>query len=134
MKLAKSEVCTLLVSILSKESHDLPLASHVVNLLCWTRRGAGCFTFRRFPIETAGFHEVFDCLFKCPATCVQINVDANSCSTIARQTQDLSLRSRVVRIETRSHQHLFGVKRPTFNKNSITMLTSYFILYVVRDR
>src|SRR5438128_456869 len=42
--------------------------------------------------------------------------------------------NRVHRIESGAHQHLFAVKRPAFDKNSIGMLTTNFVWQMIRDR
>ena len=95
--------------IFAEQIHDLPLAGDVPDLLRWRRRGAGGFAFGCFTIEAAALHKVLHRLLKGPFAGVQIHIHTDSRRPVTRQPQDLSLRSRALRIEPGAHQHFFPV-------------------------
>src|SRR6266404_494417 len=92
VKLAEAEVLARSVAILSQQSHNLPLAGHVINLLRRTGGRAGRFTFGGFAIQAARLHEIFHGLLERPPAGVQIYIYSNSGRAITRQPQHLSLR------------------------------------------
>src|SRR5439155_25885842 len=87
-----------------------------------------------FAIQTSGVHELFHRLFETPSTGVEIYVHSDPRGAIARQTQDLPLRRRVVRIEAGAHQHLFAIQRPSFDEHRIFVLPPDFVIQMIRDR
>src|SRR6266850_1380666 len=127
MKLAQPEVGTLLVAILTKQTHDLPLANHVVNLLSRAGGRTCRFTFGSFAIQATSFHEILHGLLKRPLTRMEVYINADTCGPVTRKAQNLSLRWRVVWIKACAHQHLFTVKRPAFDKDAVGVLPANLV-------
>src|SRR5437870_1142871 len=90
VKLAETKGGTFRVAITTEESHDLPFAGDVADLLRRIDGCAGRFAGRRFAIESAAFHEVFDRLIERPFAAVQIHIDTDARGAITSQAQDLS--------------------------------------------
>src|SRR5438270_13930660 len=109
MELTKAKVIALLISILTQQVHYLPFPRDVADLLCRLRRCASRFTFTCFAIQSACFHEILHRLLEAPLTSVQVNIDTYARGTVARESQDLSLRCRVLGVEAGAHQHFFRV-------------------------
>src|SRR5260370_27362602 len=87
----------------------------------------------RLAIKSAVFHEIFHCLLETPSASMQIYIDPDARAAITRQSQDLSLRRRVVRVEASPHQHLFAVKRPAFDEHAVLVLTPNLIPQMICD-
>src|SRR5437762_9969347 len=65
---------------------------------------------------------------------MQVDINADARRPVTRQAKHLSLRGGVHRIEAGTHQHLFAVKRPTFDEKAVAVLAANFIAQMVRDR
>src|SRR5262245_38403473 len=100
MKLAQTKICPLLILVLPEQTHDLPLAHHVRDLLGRTCGSACCFTRGRLTIQSSSFHEVLHRLVEGPPSRMQIHIYSDSRCAISRKPKDLSLACGVVGVQT----------------------------------
>src|SRR6185295_1981816 len=133
VKRTQAKSGSLPVAIAPQQAHDLPLPHHVPDLLRRLRRGSGCLAFRGLAIESSSLHEVPDRLLEAPASGLQVHIHSDPGGTIPAQPQHLSLRGRLIGIQSLPHQHLLPVEGPSLDKGVISMLPTNLVGKMIGD-